>query len=109
MGPENGINLNEVPYFKIEDYVKNIHLKDDLLEHMEDTNQDFTEYFNKLKNYSDYAVMTWFISMFNQEMRYSQKIENSHFISPEKIKTMWGKKKNKKFNFLKFCSGTKFY
>lgn len=86
MGPENGINLNEVPYFKIEDYIKKIHLKDDLLEHMEYTNQDFTEYFNKIKNYSDYAVMTWFISMFNQEMKYSQKIENSHFISPEKIK-----------------------
>ena len=86
MGPENGINLNEVEYFPIEEYIKRIHLKDALLEHMEETNQDFTEYFNKLKSYSDYAVMTWFIAMFNKEMRFSHKIENTHFIHPERIK-----------------------
>ena len=86
MGPKNGINLSEVTYFPLEEYVKKIHLKDELLEHMEDTNQEFTEYFNKLKNYSDYSVMTWFIAMFNKEMRYSHRIESNHFIHPERIK-----------------------
>ena len=29
MGPKDGINLEEVHYFPIEDYVKKIHLKED--------------------------------------------------------------------------------
>ena len=86
MGPENGINTQDVSYFPIEEYVKKIRLKEDLLNHMEYTNQDFTEYFNKLKNYSSYAVMNWFIDRFNNEMDFSQGIENKHFIHPEKIK-----------------------
>lgn len=86
MGPKNGINLQDVSYFPIEEYVQKINLNDKLLNHMEYTNKDFTDYFNKLKNYSDYAVMTWFINMFNNEMSFSQRIENSHFIHPEKIK-----------------------
>ena len=86
MGPINGINPAKVSYFSLKEYVKKIYLKDNLLMHMEDTSKDFTDYFNKLADYSDYAIMSWFISMFNLEMNSSQAIEHKHFISPEKVK-----------------------
>lgn len=86
MGPENGINLNEVSYFPMEDYVKKIHLNDYLLEHMEETNHEFDKYFRHLSQYNEYAIMSWFISLFNKEMISSQEIENSHIINPELVK-----------------------
>ena len=85
MGPENGIHLEEVKYFPLEEYVRKIHLKDELLYHMEETNQEFDKYMAYLSNYDEYAILTWFISMFNKEMLYSQEIEHSHLIHPEKI------------------------
>ena len=87
MGPENGINLNEVTYFPLEEYIKKINLKDNLLYHMEETNQELDKYFALLSNYDEYAILTWFIDLFNKEMQYSQIIENNHLINPEKITT----------------------
>ena len=85
MGPENGINLNEVNYFPITDYVKKIHLHDYLLEHMEETNQEFDKYFRYLSKFDEYAILTWFIEMFNKELVFSNAIEKNHIINPEKI------------------------
>ena len=85
MGPTNGFNPNEVPYFSIFDYVKRIHLSDYLLEHMEETNLKFEEYFTYLSKFDDYAIMSWFISMFKYELQSSESIEHSHLISPERI------------------------
>ncbi len=86
MAPDKGINLNEVNYFSLEEYVNKIQLNDNVLFHMEESNKEFDCFFNKLKNYDEYAIMTWFIQMFNQEIKYSQLIENSHLIHPEIIK-----------------------
>lgn len=86
MGPENGINLNEVNYFPIEEYAKKIRLTDILLEHMEDTNNEFDKYFKTLANYDENVIMNWLISITNSEMLSSQLIENKHFITPEQIK-----------------------
>lgn len=85
MAPENGINLNKVPYFSLEEYVHKIHLTDDLLYHMEDTNQEFDTFFKRLKEYDEYAIMTWFIDMFSKEMKYSQLIDKGHIVHPKTI------------------------
>ena len=49
MSPENGINLNIVNYFPLEEYVNKIHLSDYLLSHMEETNKNFDTFFKQLK------------------------------------------------------------
>lgn len=82
MGPENGINLSEVSYFPIEEYVNKIKLEDRLLEHLEYTNKEFQTYIEYLSLFDTYSVIyDWVISLFN-EIKFSQNIEH-HFINPD--------------------------
>lgn len=85
MGPENGINLAEVNYFPLDEYVKRIRLNSDLLEHMEETNVQFDKYLKILSQYDDYSIIHYWISYLNHEMKYSQAIEKHHYIPPKQI------------------------
>lgn len=44
MGPKNGINLNKVSYFSMEEYIDKIKLETSLLEHLDETSKDFDNY-----------------------------------------------------------------
>lgn len=84
MGPANGINLERVPYFPLEEYISRIKLSDDILYHVEETGEQFNEYINKLKQYSNMDIIKFLINSFSNEIVESNKIEN-HIISPIEI------------------------
>ena len=77
-------NLERVKYFDLNDYINKISLDENLLWHMEDTNEAFDKYLKELSNYSPYAVLYFLISSFRDEMVSSNKIEN-HLIDPLEI------------------------
>lgn len=85
MGPKNGINLAEVNYFSIEEYIERIKLKNYVLEHMEETNQEFDKYLKQLSKYDKYSIVYLWINSLSQEITSSQQIENEHFIPPQEI------------------------
>ena len=81
MAPENLSNNAKVGYFPMEEYIKRIHLEKSVLEHMEETNQCFDEYMQFLKQFDDYAIITFWISSFFKELVSSYKIENEHLVN----------------------------
>lgn len=85
MGPENGINLNEVTYFPIEEYINKIKVEDFVLEHMEETNIQFDKYLKLLSQYDKYSIIYLWIDSLSKELMSSQKIENEHFIPPKEL------------------------
>ena len=50
MGPLNGVNLERVKYFNIEEYIDRIKLSSDVLYHVEDTSKAFEEYIKFLSS-----------------------------------------------------------
>lgn len=85
MGPENGMNSSEVYYFDMEEYIKRIKLESYLLEHLEETNANFEEYLKYLTKYDNYSVIYYFIDLLSKELKYSQAIENHHYIPPKEL------------------------
>lgn len=85
MGPENGINLDKISYFPMEDYINNITLENYLLEHLEETGKNFDKYLKKLASYGNYPMIYYWIDSLAKEMKYSQIMENSHIILPCEI------------------------
>lgn len=81
MAPENYANDAKVNYFSLEEYVKRIHLEKYLLEHMEETNRCFDEYMQFLKQFDSYALVTFWISSFYDELVSSFKMEHEHLIN----------------------------
>ena len=84
MGPNNGINLNKVSYFSLDEYFSRIKLNDDILFHLDDTNRDFDEYINKLKKFPPLTVLYFLINSFSNEIIDTNLIEN-HIIDPIEI------------------------
>lgn len=83
MGPENGMNDSEVYYFPISEYVENIKLESELLEHLEETNNSFDEYLKLLAKYDNYSIIYYWISQLSKEMKFTQVLEGSHYINPD--------------------------
>ena len=84
MGPKNGINLDRVNYFSLEEYIDRIHLCKDTLYHVDDTSKEFEKYIKFLSNYPDEAILDHLIDSFTVEMQYSNLVER-HLIRPEEI------------------------
>lgn len=84
MGPNNGINLNKVSYFSLDEYFSRIKLNDDILFHLDDTNRAFDEYINKLKKFPPLTVLYFLINSFSNEIIDTNLIEN-HIIDPIEI------------------------
>lgn len=68
-------NLEKVKYFELEEYVKNIKLEQYLLEHLQETSNQFDKYLKYLLQY-DYAAIYYLIDSFNTEIHASEEIEN---------------------------------
>lgn len=84
MGPENGINLAEVDYFPLQEYVDRIKVEDFVLQHMEETNKDFDKYLRCLSQYDNYSVIYYWMDNLAKELKYSQAIEK-HYIKGRDI------------------------
>ena len=65
----------KIDYFDLFDFARKIKLSSRVLEHMEDTNQAFDEYFQKLSCYDDAFVLYYFISLLYEEVKNSNIIE----------------------------------
>lgn len=77
-------NPDKVKYFDLEKYVKNIKLNSEILEHLEETNNEFDKYFRYLLSFDSYAVIQYLIDSLNKEIENSQEIEN-HYIKRKDI------------------------
>ena len=66
----------EINYFSLEEFVHNIKLYPNVLEHMEDVNMQFDEYLNKLKLCKDEEITYYLISYAYEELKCNQQIEN---------------------------------
>ena len=78
------VNLERVKYFNIDEYIDKIKLQDNVLWHIEDTNETFDRYIEDLSKYSPYSILYFLISSFQHEMINSSLIEN-HLIDPLEI------------------------
>ena len=81
MGPVNRKNLERVKLFSLEEYVKKIKLESNILEHVQDTSEQFDKYMELLLSYPDYVVSTFLVESFRNEFESSNLMEN-HFIHP---------------------------
>ena len=79
--PKNGMNDVPIKRFYFQEYVERIKLNNRVLEHMEDTNREFDEYMKFLKQFDDYAVVTFWISQFYEELISSFKMEHAKMIN----------------------------
>lgn len=75
----NGMNLDYVSYFPLEEYVDRIKLLPDLLEHLEQTNKDFDAYMHKLAEYDEDYIVNYWVYLLYEELKSSQGIELSKF------------------------------
>lgn len=76
---ERGMNSDYINYFELEEYVSRIILLPKLLEHLESTNCEFDKYMKKLSTYDEDYIINYWIYLLYQELKYSQKIENTKF------------------------------
>ena len=76
MKPLNNRNTAKVPYFPLEEYVKNIKIEENVLNHMEDTSQKFDEYLKKLSEYGNYSILYYWLDSLYNEIIFSNNIEN---------------------------------
>ena len=84
MKPINGVNLERVNYFSLEEYIDKIHLCKNTLYHVEDTSKEFENYIRFLRSYDDSVIVAHLIESFTHEIQYSNMVE-SHLIKPEDI------------------------
>lgn len=84
MGPINGINLQRVKYFSLEEYIGKIHLCKETLYHVESTSNEFERYIKFLSGYNYATIIDYLIDSFKLEMQYSNMVEK-HLIRPEDI------------------------
>ena len=85
MGPTNGINLERVKYFNLNDYVSRIDLSSEILEHAYETSNKFDEYIRYLSQYKESVIVEHLINSFYNEVEYTNRTER-HLIRPQDIK-----------------------
>lgn len=81
MAPENLSNEEHVTRFSLQEYVERIHLESYVLEHMEETSKEFHNYMKLLLQFDDYAVVTFWISLFFEDLISSYQMEHAHLIN----------------------------
>ena len=84
MGPINGVNLERVKYFSLEEYIGKIHLCKDTLYHVESTSNEFENYIKFLSNYNQATILDYLIDSFKVEVQYSNMVEK-HLIRPDEV------------------------
>lgn len=85
MRPENGVNLERVLYFPLEEYINRITLSDEILMHSEETEENFRIYIDELKQYCKESINDFLVETFSDEIVDSNRIEN-HLINPKDIR-----------------------
>lgn len=80
-----GMNMDEVSYFDIFEYIARIELNSSILSHAEETSQEFNSFMQELFQYDAYSVASYLVDSFRREMVDSQKIEK-HYINMNDIK-----------------------
>lgn len=75
----NRMNDAYVSYFPLDKYVDRIILLPDVLEHLQDTNHDFSDYLKKIAKYEENYIVDYWIYLQYKELKYNQKIENIEF------------------------------
>ena len=63
-------------YFSLFDFVEKIKLKPYVLEHMQETNLQFDNYFKKLAKFDDEFVLYYWISLAYEEIKHNHFVEN---------------------------------
>ena len=76
---KNGMNDAVVEYFPLEEYVNRIVLLPHVLEHLQDTSNDFRNYIKKLSKYDENYIIDYWIYLLYKELRFSHKIEKMEF------------------------------
>ncbi|MBR7042361.1 MAG: Fic family protein [Bacilli bacterium] len=76
---ENCMNSDIVEYFPLEEYVDRIILLPEVLEHLQDTNNDFKKYIKKISGFDDEYIIDYWVYLLYEELKFSQKIENMDF------------------------------
>lgn len=66
----------EIEYFDLFDFVDKIKLTPKVLDHMQETNMQFDEYFRKLSKYDDEFILYFWISLAYDEIRNNHFVEN---------------------------------
>ena len=84
MGPLNGVNLERVKYFNLEEYISRIHLCKDTLYHVESTSNEFEKYIKFLSNYNYATILNHLIDSFKHEIQFSNLVER-HLVRPEDV------------------------
>ncbi|MDO4369232.1 MAG: Fic family protein [bacterium] len=69
----------KINYFDLFDFVSKIKLKPQVLEHLEETNQNFDKYFKKLSKYDDEFILYFWISLAYDEIKNNNHVENHTF------------------------------
>lgn len=81
----DGMNMEEVPYFDIFEYISKIELNASVMSHAEETSQDFANYLQLLFQYDASVITLYLADSFQREMVNFQMIEN-HYIHLHSIK-----------------------
>ena len=76
---DNRMNDAFVEFFPLDDFVKKIVLNSSVLEHLQDTNNNFSNYLTKISSFDDQYIIDYWIYLLYEELKYSQKIENMKF------------------------------
>lgn len=66
----------KIEYFNLHDFVERIKVSPFVLEHMEEINKEFDEYFKKLSELDDKFVLYFLTSLARDEISNNQKVEN---------------------------------
>lgn len=67
----------EIDYFDLREFVNKIKLSSKVLDHMENTNKSFDDYFSKLSQYDDELVLYFWIALAYEEIKNSNYVENN--------------------------------
>lgn len=69
----------EIKYFDLFDFIDKIKLDSRVLEHMQETNLNFDNYFKKLSHYDDDFILYFWISLAYDEIKHNHYVENHSF------------------------------
>ncbi len=70
------MNDKVVEYFPLEEYINRIKLLPRVLEHLDDTNNAFKDYINKIGAYDEKYIIDYWVYLLYEELRFNQQIEH---------------------------------
>ncbi len=70
------VNDALVEYFPLDEFVNRIKLLPHVLEHLDDTNNSFKDYINKISAFDEKYIIDYWVYLLYEELRYNQQIEH---------------------------------